>query len=247
MNVQTKGIEVCANSFASAQAANLGGAIRVELCDNLAEGGTTPSFAQIKMCINKLNLEVWPILRPRGGDFLYSDSEFEIMKLDLLEAKKLDCHGMVTGILNAEAGIDILRCAELIELAKPMPLAFHRAFDLCQDLEKALEELIQLGFKRVLTSGAAQSALEGATTIAKLVEKAEGRIEIMPGAGINPDNIKQIQIITRCQAFHSTAKSKISSKMKYRNMQAKLGQHEEQYTHEETSVFVVKQLVDLIK
>ncbi|RZK50157.1 MAG: copper homeostasis protein CutC [Pedobacter sp.] len=241
------GIEVCANSFASAVAAEKGGAMRVELCDNLAEGGTTPSYAQIKMCVDHLHIEVWPILRPRGGDFLYTADEFEIMKMDLEVCKNLGCSGVVTGILTAEGTVDKVRCAELIKLASPMPVAFHRAFDLCNNLQEALEDLIELGFVRILTSGTAPTALAGVDIIADLIKKSENRICIMPGAGINPDNIKQIQKLTHAKNFHSTAKSKIPSKMKFKNPVAKLGQHSEEYVHEESSAFVVKQLVDLIK
>lgn len=238
------GLEVCANSFASALAAEKGGASRVELCENLAEGGTTPSFAQIKMCKERLNIEVWPIVRPRGGDFLYSDDEFELIKEDIKICKSLECDGVVTGILLANGEIDKIRCAELISLATPMSVAFHRAFDMSNNLEKALEDLIEMGFVRVLTSGGAENAFNGITTIANLVALAKGRIEIMPGAGINPDNIKEIASKTGAQNFHSSARTTIKSKMEYRNQSTKMGSVEDEYKYEQTSSELVKQMVE---
>lgn len=240
------GLEVCANSFASAKAAEKGGAIRVELCENMAEGGTTPSYAQIKLCKNRLKLQVWPIIRPRGGDFLYSEDEFELMKEDIINCKNLNCDGAVTGILLANGEIDQKRCAELIKLADPMPLAFHRAFDMSNDMNKALEDLIELGFVRVLTSGGADNAYNGMTTLTQLVQQAQGRIEIMPGAGINPENILAIKRHTGAQVFHSSARIKIKSKMQFRNADSKMGSIEDEYQYEQTSADLVKQMVEKI-
>jgi copper homeostasis protein len=240
-------LEVCANSFISALAAQQGGAIRVELCENMAEGGTTPSYGQIKSCKEKLNIEVWPIIRPRGGDFLYTDDEFELMKEDIKICKTLNCNGVVTGILLANGEIDNKRCAELIELAKPMPLAFHRAFDMSKDLSKSLEDLIELGFVRVLTSGGAENAFNGKDKLAKLIEQAGGRIEIMPGAGINPDNILEIKEKTKASVFHSSARIKVKSKMDYRNQISKMGSVEDEYQYEQTSIDLVKKMVQKLK
>lgn len=237
-------LEICANSFTSALAAEKGGANRVELCENMAEGGTTPSYAQIKMCRERLSIEIWPIIRPRGGDFLYSDDEFELMKDDIKICKSLKCDGVVIGILLANGEIDKIRCAALIELAKPLPVSFHRAFDMSNDLEKALEDLIEMGFVRVLTSGGAENALNGIANISKLVVQAKGRIEIMPGAGINPDNIKEIAIKTGALNFHSSARVAIKSKMEYRNQTTKMGSVEDEYQYQQTSVELVKQIVE---
>lgn len=242
----TSGLEVCANSFASAKEAEKGGAIRVELCENMAEGGTTPSYAQIKLCKSSLKLQVWPIIRPRGGDFLYSDDEFELMKEDILNCKSLGCDGAVTGILMANGEIDQKRCAELIELAKPMPLAFHRAFDMSNELPKALETLINLGFVRVLSSGGANDAYNGITVLSKLVKQAKGRIEIMPGAGINPQNILIIKEQTGASVFHSSARIKVKSLMQYRNPISKMGSIDDEYQYDQTSSDIVKQLVEII-
>lgn len=237
-------LEICANSFSSALAAEIGGAIRVELCENMAEGGTTPSYAQIKWCKERLNIQIWPIIRPRGGDFLYSDDEFEIMKEDIKICKTLNSDGVVTGILLANGEIDKQRCAELIELAKPMPIAFHRAFDMSNDLEKALEDLIKLGFVRVLTSGGAENAYKGLETLTRLVKQANGRIEIMPGAGINPQNIIEIKEKTGALNFHSSARVKVMSKTEYRNQITKMGSLEDEYQYEQTSAALVKQMVE---
>lgn len=238
------GLEICANSFASALAAEKGGANRVELCENMAEGGTTPSFAQIKMCKERLKIEVWPIIRPRGGDFLYNNDEFELMKEDIKICKSLECGGVVTGVLLANGEIDKIRCAELIALAKPMPVAFHRAFDMSNNLEKALEDLVEIGFVRVLTSGGADNAFNGIATIANLVALAKGRIEIMPGAGINPDNIKEIATKTGAQNFHSSARITIKSKMEYHNQTTKMGSIDDKYQYQQTSEDLVKQMVE---
>lgn len=239
-------LEVCANSYESALAAQLGGAKRVEFCDNLAEGGTTPSYAQIALAKRNLSIEVWPIIRPRGGDFLYSDIEFELMKEDIKICKSLNCEGFVTGILKADGSIDKERCAELIELAKPMKAAFHRAFDMSNDMEVALEEIIQLGFIRVLTSGGASSAIEGAENLKKLVKQADGRINIMPGAGINKNNLHQLLAETGATDFHASAKSFVQSKMQYRNTTTKMGSIEDEYQYELTSVEKVKDLVAIL-
>ncbi|RZJ16004.1 MAG: copper homeostasis protein CutC, partial [Acinetobacter sp.] len=195
----------------------------------------------------RLNIQVWPIIRPRGGDFLYSNDEFELMKEDIKICKSLNCDGIVTGILLASGEIDKIRCAELIDLAKPMPISFHRAFDMSNDLEKALEDLIDLGFVRVLTSGGANNAVEGIEVITELVKLANGRIEIMPGAGINPQNISGIVSHTGAKNFHSSARIKINSKMEYRNQTTKMGSVEDEYQYQETSAELVKQMVEKLK
>jgi copper homeostasis protein len=236
-------LEICANSFTSALEAQKGGANRVELCENMADGGTTPSYAQIKLCKEKLSIEVWPIIRPRGGDFLYSADEFELMKEDIKICKSLNCDGVVIGVLLANGEIDKQRCAELIALTKPMPVSFHRAFDMSNDLQKALEDLIKLGFVRVLTSGGEENAFNGKENILKLVKQANGRIEIMPGAGINPTNILEIAVKTGAKTFHSSARITIKSKMKFRNQNTKMGSLKDEYQHQQTSADLVKNML----
>ncbi|TCD00662.1 copper homeostasis protein CutC [Pedobacter frigidisoli] len=240
-------LEVCANGYESALAAQIGGAKRVELCDNLAEGGTTPSFGQIALAKKNLTIEVWPIIRPRGGDFLYSAIEFNLMKEDIKICKSLNCDGIVIGILQFDGSIDKTRCVELIELAKPLPVAFHRAFDMSNNMEKALEDLIELGIIRVLSSGGANSAIDGVETLAKLVKQANGRISMMPGAGINENNVQELIDKTGAKEFHASAKSFVASKMAFRNIESKMGSFEDEYQYELTSIEKVKALVKIIE
>ncbi|RZK21727.1 MAG: copper homeostasis protein CutC [Pedobacter sp.] len=240
-------LEVCANGYESALNAQIGGANRVEFCDNLAEGGTTPSYGQLALAKENLTIEVWPIIRPRGGDFLYSDIEFDLMKEDVKVCKTLNCDGIVIGILNADGTIDKQRCAELIALAKPLPVSFHRAFDMSNDMSLALEDLIALGIVRVLSSGSANSAIQGAETLAKLIKQANGRISIMPGAGINIHNIKELINISGATSFHASCKTNVPSKMKFRNSETKMGSIEDEYQYELTNTDKVKELVNIIK
>ncbi len=200
-------LEICANSIESAIAAAQGGADRIELCTNLTEGGTTPSFGQIKWCITNLGIDVWPLIRPRGGDFVYSDAEFSEMLLDVEICKQIGCHGVVTGILQSDGTVDTLRCRQLVALAHPMPITFHRAFDRCASQSEALEVVIKLGFVRILTSGGKADAHLGANEIAKLIRQAAGRIEIMPGAGLNLANLLEVAQITAANSFHTSAKT----------------------------------------
>lgn len=238
-------MEVCANSVHSALMAQEGGAIRVELCASLTEGGTTPSYGEIQAAKKHLQIQVFPIIRPRGGDFLYSDLEFEIMKSDILHCKAMGCEGIVTGILLPDGQIDRDRCAELIELARPMQVAFHRAFDMCRDLPEALEVLIELGIIRVLSSGGQATALEGAPTLARLVIQANNRISIMPGAGINTSNIQDIIGLTGCTEFHASARQPTSSQMLFRNEHLQMGGPADEYGGSETDPLCVKNLLEL--
>jgi copper homeostasis protein len=236
-------MEVCANSLASAMAAQEGGAVRVELCDNLPEGGTTPSFAQIALAKKVLSIKVYPIIRPRGGDFLYSDLEFEMMKEDIRICKSLNCDGVVIGILKADGTIDSERCSELIALAKPLPVTFHRAFDMSCDLFQALEDIIALGCERILTSGGKASAIEGADVIALLVTQARGRIVIMPGAGINVSNITELVKATGVREFHASARSAVESKMHFRNPELNMGAKGDEFSYSITNPSMVRELI----
>lgn len=238
-------MEVCANSVTSALAAAEGGAIRVELCDNLQEGGTSPSYAQICHAKQLLSIPVFPIIRPRGGDFLYSDLEFEIMKTEIKMCRSLDCEGVVFGMLAADGHVDMARCEELMELAGPMSVTFHRAFDRSCDLKKSLEDVIHLGCSRLLTSGGAATAFEGIATIAALNKQAAGRIIIMPGAGISVKNIEELIQHTGVREFHSTAKIPVNSKMKFRNNKADMGAVADEFSLELTDSKLVSQLIQL--
>ena len=238
-------MEVCANSVTSALAAEEGGAIRVELCASLTEGGTTPSYAEIALAKKLLRIQVFPIIRPRGGDFLYSDLEFELMKEDIKICKSLKCEGIVTGILTADGKIDKERCAELVKLAKPMSVAFHRAFDMVENMEEALEDLISLGVVRVLTSGGKASATDGAEILEKLIIQAGERITVMPGAGIHTDNIASLIALTGAKEFHASARKNIASAMVYRNNALTMGSESDEYNTTLTAADVVKKLLEL--
>jgi len=197
-------LEVCANGVNSALVAQEAGAYRAELCDNLLEGGTTPSYGQIALARKQLSIKLYPIIRPRGGNFVYSDLEFEVMKADIINCKTLGCDGVVFGMLTGSGEVDIERCKELLELAHPMPATFHRAFDECADLPAALEVLIALGFERVLTSGGAATALAGTKILKTLIQIAADRIEVMPGAGVTVENVAALIEDTGAKAVHGS-------------------------------------------
>jgi copper homeostasis protein len=240
-------LEVCVNSVESALAAQQGGATRIELCDNLREGGTTPSCGQIKIVRQLLSIPMYVLIRPRSGDFLYSDLEFEVMKLDIKTCIEKGCNGVAIGILKADGRVDKERCAELVQIAKfgGMGVTFHRAFDVCRDYYEALEDIIELGCERILTSGGKSTAMEGASTIARLVSKAAGRIQIMPGSGINEYNIADLVRYSGATEFHSSARSRVESKMAYRNPNILLSGSGEEYTMQITDHERVSNLIKL--
>ena len=223
-------IEIATSDFLTTKSAVEGGADRIELCANLAEGGTTPSYAHIKKCREAFNIALFPIIRPRGGDFLYTKDEFEIMKNDIKLCKELGCEGIVIGSLNMDGTIDMTRTSELIELAYPLEVTFHRAFDRCKDPFVAIEELIEIGCQRILTSGQQPSVVEArhalsvqqsavndnaVDLIAQLNKVADDRIIIMPGSGVRKENIKILAEKTGCVEFHSSLRDKIKSTMEF--------------------------------
>lgn len=216
-------LEIAAGSVAAALAAQEGGADRVELCANLLEGGTTPSFATIALAREKLHIPLYPIIRPRGGDFFYDELDFELMKKDIALCKQLQCDGIVLGLLTAEGKVDKIRCSALITLAWPMGVTFHRAFDMTDDPFAALEDLIEMGCERVLTSGQKNTASEGAALIAQLVAAADERICIMAGSGVRADNIADLIKQTRAKAYHSSARIYTDSAMQFRNPHVSMG------------------------
>jgi len=241
-------LEVCANSVTSAIAAQEGGAVRVELCENLFEGGTTPSYGQLLLARKLLHIKLYVLIRPRRGDFLYSDLEFEVMQADIRNCIEAGCDGIVIGILNADGTIDKQRCSELVRMARQWGLGvtFHRAFDMCVDQYQALEDIIEIGCERILTSGGKSTAIEGANVIAHLVEKAAGRISIMPGSGISENNVADLVHFTGVTEVHSSARVKTEGKMKYKNdhilMSDRFG---DEYSLEFTGAEKVTQLIKL--
>lgn len=216
-------IEVCVDSVESAIASQNGGADRVELCDNLMDGGTTPSFGSIEQARKRLKIGLQVIIRPRGGDFLYSDLEFEIIKRDIEICKQIGVDGVVIGILTADGEIDAERTKQLIELTRPLSVTFHRAFDVAKDARKSLETLISLGIDRVLTSGQEATAFEGIDTIAELVRQAEDRIIILGCGNLNPRNLKKFVEKTKVKEVHLTGFADVESRMNYRNERVYMG------------------------
>ncbi len=238
-------IEVCATSIMSAIAAEKGGAKRIELCDNILEGGTTPSAGMIRMATEKLNLDVCVLIRPRGGDFLYNNIEFEQIKQDILIAKQLNADGVVIGILDKDGLVDMVRMEELISLAKPMQVVFHRAFDMCSEPYIVLNQLIELKVDRLLTSGQKNTAIEGAELIRELITIARGRIEIMPGSGINTENFSELIIKTGATNYHLTGRSIVRSGMDYQQNIVLLNSlnKDADYAWQETDVNIIREIV----
>jgi len=208
-------IEIATSDFETTSSAVAGGADRIELCANLGEGGTTPSYGTIYQCRESFDVLIYPIVRPRGGDFLYSNDEFEIILHDVKLCKQLGCDGIVVGLLNAGGGIDIKRTGALVDIAYPMGVTFHRAFDRCRDPFEALEQLVKLGCERVLTSGQQPSAVDGVKLISDLNKSADHRIIIMPGSGIRKENIKMLAEKTGCTEFHSSLRNRSKGKMEF--------------------------------
>ena len=190
-------IEVCAESYEYAEKAEKAGADRIELCKDLHLDGLTPNHESAKRTIDRLNLPVFILIRPREGGFTYSNEEFELMKQDIVKFKEMGCKGIVSGILNLDNSIDLKRTKELVELSKPLEFTFHRAFDMVTDPLKELEKLIQLGVDRILTSGQKQKAVKGIELLKELKKNAKDKIIIMPGSGINKLNIMNFRSFIR--------------------------------------------------
>ncbi len=208
-------LEIAVFSVEAALSAINAGADRIEFCENPGEGGTTPSYGSL-VTLKKLTTKpVFPIIRPRGGDFLYTDVEYECIKADILIAKELGYPGVVIGLLNADGSIDVKRTTALVELAAPMQVTFHRAFDRCSDPFQGLEDIITAGCKRILTSGQVPNAHDALPLLNQLVEKANGRIIIMPGSGVRASNIQEIIKVTKATEVHSSARIVKASDMQF--------------------------------
>lgn len=220
---QTITVEICVDAVEGAVVAQAGGAQRVELCDNLLEGGTTPSAGMIALTRQRIAIGMQVIIRPRGGDFCYSDLEFAVMKYDVAQAKQLGADGIVIGLLNPDGTIDKTRTAELIALARPLNVTFHRAFDMTVDPHQALADLIDLGVDRVLTSGQESSAWEGVDLLAALVQQAGERIIVMAGGSVNERNAHKIVAQSGVREIHLSARSTGESAMHYRRGQVFMG------------------------
>ncbi|NDV80953.1 copper homeostasis protein CutC [Bacteroides sp. 51] len=219
MNYQ---FEICANSVESCLAAQEGGAHRVELCAGIPEGGTTPSYGEIAMARELLDIKLHVIIRPRGGDFLYTEQEIQIMERDIQMAHQLGVDGVVFGCLTPNGHIDKTKTKRLIESAQGLSVTFHRAFDVCADPYLALNDLIELGVNRILTSGQQPTALQGLSLIKELIQKANNRIITLPGSGINKSNIRQIAMESGAKEFHFSARENRNSNMIHRSTQVSM-------------------------
>lgn len=208
-------LEICCDSVASAIAAARGGANRIELCENLAQGGVTPSAAKIRLAKEKLGIPVFVLIRPRKADFLYTELEFEVLLEDIRQARTMGADGIVSGALNADGTIDEARTRQMVEAAHPLPFTFHRAFDMCRDPLQAIDILAGLGVKRILTSGQQPTASAGKGNIERFVAYAGGRIGIMACGELLPDNIGELLDIGGLTEFHSAARTDIHSRMEY--------------------------------
>ncbi len=242
-------VEVCAASVQSALNAQEAGAHRIELCNGLELGGITPSPAVIQASRELLNIDIFVLIRPRAGDFCYTDLEFEVIKKDILFCKNLPASssgkkidGVVVGVLLKDGNIDVERTKTLVDLAAPMKVTFHRAFDRAIDPFLSLEKVIETSAHKILTSGQFANAYDGRFLLQQLVEKANGRISIMPGAGVNAQNITAIAQTTLATEFHLSGKNRIQSSMTFEN--PNFGKKENDYS--ETDVEKIKATVKAV-
>lgn len=249
-NMRHRRLEVCCADAESVIAAINGGADRIELCCALSEGGVTPSEGLIKFAVKRSPIPVNVLIRPRGGDFVYLPEEIDVMVSDIHTAGRLGANGVVIGSLTESGDIDIEQCGRMIDAAHShnLSVTFHRAFDLCRDPYSSLESIIFLGADRLLTSGQAPTALEGARLIAELVSSAAGRLIIMPGAGINAGNVAELIAKTNASEVHASASRIVNSRMSYRNPAVSMGGDPatDDYSRKTTSAVKVKELVTIL-
>jgi copper homeostasis protein len=203
-------LEIAVETVDAALAAQRGGANRIELCSQLAQDGLTPASDLMHVVRQRVPLPIFAMIRPRAGDFVYSGEEFQLMQRDIETARGLGMNGIVLGILREDRSVDVARTRQLVQLARPLPVTFHRAFDESTDLRKSLEDVIETGATRILTSGGAPTAPQGLPALAELVAAAGDRIIIVPGSGINPSNILLVAQESRAREFHSGLSSVLS-------------------------------------
>lgn len=239
--------EICANSAESCVAAQAGGAHRVELCASMPEGGTTPSFGEIRLARKLIDIRLHVIIRPRGGDFLYTPLELDIMEEDIHMARQAGADGVVFGCLTPEGDLDMPAMRRLMKISEGMSVTFHRAFDYVRSSEQVLEQLIDLGVNRVLTSGQQPTAMQGASLLAELVRQAAGRIVIMPGCGVNEWNIAELAACTGASEFHFSARELKESKMLLRNPALSMGSSDQdEYAHPVTTAERVRHTIQAL-
>lgn len=241
-------IEACVDSVESAVAAERGGAGRIELCDNLLDGGTTPSAGTIAECRRRVRIPIYVMIRPRGGDFLYSDVELAVMRRDIVQAEALGADGVVLGLLKRDGAVDAARTRALVALARPMDVTFHRAIDVCRDPVAALDALIAIGVDRVLTSGQAPTALRGAAVIRRLVERAAGRIAVLAGGGIDERNARRVLERTGVRELHVRGTSPVKSGMRYKSRRVHMGDPRlDEYTRAVTDAARIRRIGRVLK
>lgn len=241
-------LEVCIESIESGMAAQIGGADRVELCANLTEGGTTPSAGMIRRARAAIDLPIHCMIRPRGGDFLYTETEFDVMVEDVKFAVTSGCDGVVFGLLLENGHIDVERTERLAEEARPLKTTFHRAFDMTSNPLSALDSLIDLEFDFILTSGMESSAWNGRDYLKNLVTHAGERIEIMAGGGVNHENVSELIRYTGVNWVHGSASETVESQMLYRNPQVDFTSafHPSDYIRRQTQVKPVQNIIKSI-
>lgn len=237
-------LEICCGSIESVIAAKEGGAQRIELCSALNEGGVTPSVGLMREA-RKVGITMNVLIRPRGGDFLYTDEEVRIMIEDIQMAREIGADGVVIGALTKEGDIDMNACRRMVASAGDMSITFHRAFDMVRDADKALEDVITLGCDRILTSGLMPTAAEGCKNLYHLIKKAAERIVIMPGSGVTSSNAKDILSFTGASEIHASARSSRQSDMEYRNPTVTMGAKDiDEYARKETDTDEVRRIVE---
>ena len=237
--------EVCVDSVEGALAAQAAGAQRIELCDNLVEGGTTPSLGMLQLVRESLTIDVNVIIRPRGGDFCYSGLELEVMRRDILAVRQAGANGVVLGLLKPDGSVDLENTRLLVAAARPMSITFHRAFDLCREPAKALEALCGLGIERILTSGQKNTALAGLDCISALVRQAAGRVIILAGGGINEHNVGSILAHSGVSEIHFAARKTMPSPMTFHNPGCFMGKAYEpdEYVRKETQTDLIQNII----
>lgn len=223
-------VEVCVGNIQSAIHSQDGGADRVELCDNLLEGGTTPSIGMIERVREILSIGLHVMIRPRGGDFFYSDDEYDVMRKDIEAVKRCRADAVAFGILRTDGSVDTERCKRLLDLARPMKATFHRAFDMANHPLQALDDLIELGFDYLLTSGQQNRAIEGIDLIKRLVYEAGKSIQVMAGSGVNERNVKRLIDSTDVRHVHVSCRKKVESPMEFMNENLRMSSSIESYS-----------------
>ncbi|HTX41251.1 MAG TPA: copper homeostasis protein CutC [Acidobacteriaceae bacterium] len=240
-------LEICVDSVESAMAAERGGAQRVELCSDLLEGGITPSAGLISLVRRRISIDLFVMVRPRGGDFAYTREEFEAMREDIHQAQKLGADGIVLGVLDEHARVDVRRTRDLVGLARPLPVTYHRAVDMTADPETAIDDVLEAGAARVLTSGGAPSVMQGLANVAHMVRAARDRIAVMAGGGLTPQTLPRVAEATGATEFHASLRTASPSPVAFHRQGVHMGEiRDREYlrftVHEENVRAMVKAL-----